>query len=149
MSAMRNQSTYLSGRTGWSLHWSSSLSKCSLFMILFFSSGGIKFSIKRYLKYEIQVSVSRKHSIKATQTTFYAWKNGVNIKKNHPIIVSSFCPSNKLLGRVHPDWSHDNKMLSNATDLSLDHNNIHIYSRYSLKSQRHVKCVVCSFLITI
>lgn len=36
--------------TGCSLHWSSSPSKCSLFIILFFSSGGIKFSIKRYLQ---------------------------------------------------------------------------------------------------
>ncbi|TNN85112.1 hypothetical protein EYF80_004766 [Liparis tanakae] len=38
------------GMTGWSLHWSSSQSKCSLCMILFFTSGGMKFSIRRYLK---------------------------------------------------------------------------------------------------
>lgn len=37
------------GTRGWNFHWSSSWSKVSLFMILFFSSGGIKFSIIRYL----------------------------------------------------------------------------------------------------
>lgn len=37
------------GTRGWNFHWSSSGSKVSLFMILFFSSGGMKFSMMRYL----------------------------------------------------------------------------------------------------
>lgn len=37
------------GTRDWNLHWSSSGSKVSLFMILFFSSGGMKFSMIRYL----------------------------------------------------------------------------------------------------
>lgn len=38
------------GTRGWNLHWSSSGSNISLFMILFFSSGGMKFSMIRYLQ---------------------------------------------------------------------------------------------------
>ena len=38
------------GTRGWNFHWSSSGSKVSLFMILFFSSGGMKFSMIRYLQ---------------------------------------------------------------------------------------------------
>lgn len=37
------------GTSGWNFHWSSSPSKYRRFMILFFSSGGMKFSIIKYL----------------------------------------------------------------------------------------------------
>lgn len=50
MAQMGKPHTDLSaGTRGWNLHWSSSGSKVSLFMILFFSSGGMKFSMIRYL----------------------------------------------------------------------------------------------------
>ena len=37
------------GTSGWNFHWSSSPSKYRRFMILFFSSGGMKFSMIKYL----------------------------------------------------------------------------------------------------
>lgn len=40
---------FSAGTRGWNFHWSSSTSNTSRFMILFFSSGGMKFSIMRYL----------------------------------------------------------------------------------------------------
>lgn len=46
-------SHFSEGRRGSIFHWSSSLSYCSLFIILFFSSGGMKFSIIKFLhKYQ-------------------------------------------------------------------------------------------------
>lgn len=49
-SNVRNEVTYFSeGRRGKTFHWSSSLSKWRRFMILFFSSGGMKFSMIRFL----------------------------------------------------------------------------------------------------
>lgn len=39
------------GTSGWNFHWSSSLSKYRRFMILFFSSGGMKFSMIKYLRH--------------------------------------------------------------------------------------------------
>lgn len=41
---------FSAGTRGWNFHWSSSVSNWSLFIILFFSSGGIKFSMIRYLQ---------------------------------------------------------------------------------------------------
>lgn len=50
LKAGKKKGTDLSaGTRGWNFHWSSSGSKVSLFMILFFSSGGMKFSMMRYL----------------------------------------------------------------------------------------------------
>ena len=49
MSKSETYTDLSAGTRGWNLHWSSSGSKVSLFMILFFSSGGMKFSMIRYL----------------------------------------------------------------------------------------------------
>lgn len=47
------------GRSGKIFHWSSSLSKWRRFMILFFSSGGMKFSMIRFL---IKIKIIKKEN---------------------------------------------------------------------------------------
>lgn len=59
-SNVRNEVTYFSeGRRGKTFHWSSSLSKWRRFMILFFSSGGMKFSMIRFLVKNIKGQMTK------------------------------------------------------------------------------------------
>lgn len=84
---LKTNHTDLSAATrGWNFHWSSSGSKVSLFMILFFSSGGMKFSMIRYLQEEcMRISGSSGVWILSVFSYFEEIK-----KKQHDDVILSF-----------------------------------------------------------
>lgn len=90
---------FSTGTRGWNFHWSSSGSKVNLFIILFFSSGGMKFSMIRYLHGQ-NTQQSRLGVMSHHRLVGYT-DNGVKIQQEAVRLVAIFTFSASL----QPLWN--------------------------------------------